>query len=312
MSVQYSLLFKNNSVNTGSACVYQTDPDITDPNVMSLAWFAQGAAPTTEIVFTWTVDYSFTWAQTGVLKPGVRFTASQTWPADLSKTNQVTFTNQGGIYTFTNQTTGARAGSLYITEDGSIPINSASVGIGMSGKGTFAVQAQPNQNLIFTPHPKYWITFGSFQPGQVLDVTRISNPVEVDFPPNVYSMTAILNRDNSWTVDQTSRVNAAFLDAQEEHGELAAWGQNVPRVGARYHGFEVGEEIGDGPGKTSSVKFRNMGDVKGKFRIKIGNGAWKEHEVQTGGAPVKVEIGKQPWNAINNGRCDLEYQRDNS
>jgi hypothetical protein len=55
-----------------------------------------------------------------------------------------------------------------------------------------------------------------------------------------------------------------------------------------------------------------LSESKGKFKIKIGNRDWTEHEVPTGGSPVKLEIGKQPWNAINNGKVDLQYQRDNS
>ena len=312
MGTTYNLLFQNNSTNTGSVCIYQTDPDISDPNVLSLAWFAQGAAPTTQIGFDWTVDYSFVWSQTGVLKSGVRFAASQTWPADLSKANQVTFTNTGGIYTFRDQTAGARAGSLYVTEDGSLPINQTSVGIGMSGKGTFAVQAQPNQNVVFTPHPKYWIAFGNFQPGQVLDVGTINNPAEISFPPNTYSMSAILNRDNSWTISTLSRVNAAFLRAKEKQGDLAVWGHDLEGVTAGYNAFEVGEGIGDGSGKTNNVKFRNQSGKKGSFKLKIGTGDWTTHEIGSGDPSQKYEIGKQSWNARNDGKADLEYDRDNT
>lgn len=212
--VQYSVIFVNNSSQTGSACIYQKDPDITIPDVMSLAWFAKDAAPTTKIAFSWSIEYDFVWSETGTLVPGVVFMASQVWPADLSSDNQVTFTNSDGAYTFSNQIAGPRTGNLYIKEDESIPVGVASVGIGMSGFGTFVVQAQPNMNLIFTPDPEYWITFGNYMQGEVVDITEVNNPAQIKFPPNVYSMTAILNPDNTWTITSTAQANANFLQAR--------------------------------------------------------------------------------------------------
>ncbi len=224
MSDNYSLIFVNNSSMLGDACVYQTDPNINDPNVMSLAWFSKRATPTTRVKFDWTIDYSFVWSETGVLVPGVVFSASQEWAADLSNKNQVQFTKAGGAYSFQNQGTGPQPGSLYIREDSTIPAKQASVGIGMSGAGTFAVQAQPNITAIFTPHPKYWISFGNFMAGQVLDITTITSAAAIDFPYAVYSMTAILNPDNTWTVMPTNGVNAAFIKARGKKSD-ALWGE---------------------------------------------------------------------------------------
>ncbi len=221
---KYTLNFVNNSSLTGDACVYQQDPDINDPNVMSLAWFCKPATPTTTVRFEWTIDYSFVWSETGKLQPGVMFTASQDWPADLTSSNQVQFTKVGGAYTFQNQQQGPQPGTLYVNQDGTITPNQASVGIGMSGSGTFAVQSQPNITAMFTPHPQYWITFGDFSQGEVLDITQITSDANIDFGVNNYSMTAILNADNTWTVEQTSATNAALLEARKKNPN-ALWGR---------------------------------------------------------------------------------------
>lgn len=163
-AMQYSIVVVNNSSNVGSACVYQQNPNMGDPDVMSLAWLVKYAFPTTRISFQWTVDYDFIWSQTGQLAPGIMFMASQMWPADLTTSNQVTLTSVGGTYTFQNQGAGPTPGNLSIQQDATIPPNQAAVGIGMSGAGTFVTQAQPNWNLIFTPPttPQYWITFGNY------------------------------------------------------------------------------------------------------------------------------------------------------
>ncbi|HEY0036700.1 MAG TPA: hypothetical protein VGB66_08440, partial [Longimicrobium sp.] len=198
-------------------------PTITDPSIMSLAWFTKGAAPTTTITFTWSIDYSFVWAQTGLLKAGVVFQAGQVWPADLSTRNQVTLTQENEVYTFENQTTGAATGNLYITEDPSILADQVAVGVGMSGSGTFVKQGQPNWNLTFTPHPQYWIAFGSYTHGEVMDISSMSDAGLIQFPPNEYSMTVTLNPDNTWTIVPTSQANAAFLEAKRSQ----TWGQQM-------------------------------------------------------------------------------------
>ena len=213
--VSYTLNVFNNSTQTGDTCIYQTDPNTNMPNVQSLAWFSKMSTPTTKMKFTWQVDYSFVWSETGVLVPGVVFDASQNQAADLSTSNQITFTNVGGAYDFQNQTVGPQAGTLYIRQDGTIASQAASVGIGMSGAGTFAVESQPNMSAMFTPHPVYWITFGNYVAGQVLDVATISQKKQILFPVNVYSMTATFNPDNTWSVSSTASVNSAFVTARK-------------------------------------------------------------------------------------------------
>jgi hypothetical protein len=202
--VKYSLTFVNYSSNTWDAAVYQKDPDLGVPNVQSLAWFAKTAAPTTKVVFSWTIDYSFVWSETGELVPGVMFNATQDWPANLDTQNKVTFTKDPA-YTFANQIQGPQPGILYISQDNTLPSKMASVGIGMSGSGVFAVQAQPNIQVSFTPHPQYWITFGQFTQGEVLDIGQVvGQAAQIQFPFNVYAITAILGPDNRWTVRPTS------------------------------------------------------------------------------------------------------------
>lgn len=200
MSQKYSINFKNNSRNYGKICVYQTAPDINDPQLVSLAWFAEPAHPTTRVSFQWSIDYDFIWDETGPLVPGVVFDASQTWPADLVTSNSVDFTSAQGALTFANQVAAGRAGTLYVHNSKDVPFDVASVGIAMSGAGTFARPAQPNLTYTFTPHPVYWVVFGDYQPGEVLDLETITGAQQINFNPNVYSVDVTLNLDNTWTV----------------------------------------------------------------------------------------------------------------
>ncbi len=201
----YTLEVVNNSTNAASIAVYQTDPNVGVRDVQSLAWFAEYAYPGTAVAFKWGLDYGFVWDKTGALLPGVVFEANQFTPADLEDSNEITlsYDKDNLAYHFENQrrSDSDKSGSLVITEDETVPLKDASVGIAMSGRGTFVVQAQPNMNLTFSPHPTYWVTFGDYVPGQVVDVTQSTGKAKVEFPPNVFTMKAILNQDNTWTIE---------------------------------------------------------------------------------------------------------------
>lgn len=210
MPTNYSLAITNNSTQFQNLCIYQKPVDLGVPNALSLAWLTAPAWPGTTVTFNWDVDYCFVWSQTGTLQPGVTFKAQQTVSADPNNlnNNQVVFADQlpqwGGTkpaLTFLpgSAAGNAQLGSLYIRELSTIPPRSASVGIGMSNAGVFVVDAEPNMNLVFTPHPEYWVTAGLFEQGEVLNIEQITNTAMVDFN-STFNMNAVLAADNTWTI----------------------------------------------------------------------------------------------------------------
>ncbi len=201
--MEYTLNFKNESSQKGNACIFQTDPNLGVHDVLSLAWLSKSACPSTELKFKWSVNYCYTWSRQGELKPGIVYDASQTWNADLTSRNAVDFVKDTALdaYTFENLTAGPQDGHLYIYEKRNVGAKECAVGIGMSGSGTFVVGSQPNMQLQFSPHPKYWMVFGSFQQGEVLDIEKVTATAqELAFPVNQYSMNVTLNADNTWSV----------------------------------------------------------------------------------------------------------------
>jgi rhizosphere induced protein len=200
----YTVHFVNNSSIIGSFCVFQQVPEMSYANVFALAWFSKFANPGTRVSFSWSLDYCFFWDDTGELVPGITFDDSEILAAGLTENNSVTLTKSDGGYQFIDQKTAGNAGSLTILTDTTIPANQASVGIGMSGAGTFAIQAEPNINYTFTPHPAYWVAFGNFAEGEVLDTTNLANTAQVIFPANIYAMNVTLNPDSTWTITQTA------------------------------------------------------------------------------------------------------------
>ncbi len=195
---KYSLTCMNNSQLSGSFAVFQKAPPSTIPgNVFSLAWFARPTAPGSQVTFSWGLDYSFVWSETGLLQPGINFAASQAVAADPDRLNLVQLTkDKYGATTFGHANGNGALGSLTIQQLSNVAPNKTSVGIGMSGSGTFAVQAAPNMTAVFTPHPNYWVVFGNYETGDVMDIQDVTEAVEVTYGGALTSRTANLSIEN--------------------------------------------------------------------------------------------------------------------
>ena len=71
----------------------------------------------------------------------------------------------------------------------------------MSGDGTFVVNAKSNLHHTFTPTPIHYIVASDeVEKGEVMDKTTITQTAEIQFPTGVYSMTATLQADNTWSI----------------------------------------------------------------------------------------------------------------
>jgi hypothetical protein len=196
----YSLKLINQSDNSWTFYVYQQVPNQQSANVFSLAWFCSpfNIVPSANITFEWTIDYTFVWGRTGTIQPGVTFSAGQTIFADPASLNTTTF----GIAPGPNllaAVSGPPQGSLVINDASSVPSNTYSVGIGMGEAGTFVTPAGPNLLHTFTPTPTYWIAAGTdVKIGTILDITTVTQNLQVIFPINVYAVSYTLGANNKW------------------------------------------------------------------------------------------------------------------
>jgi hypothetical protein len=196
----YLLTLQNASAAPWTFYVYQKLPQ-PSADVFSLAWFASPfvIVPGSKISFEWQIDYNFVWGATGVVMPGVTFNAGGEILADPAGNNTTTFSAQPGP----NLSTAVQAppsGSLVINDASNVPNNTYSVGIGMSGTGTYVVQAGPNLKHTFTPTPSYWVAAGSnVKVGTVLNIQTVTQTAEAKFPVNVFNLTGTLDQSNKWT-----------------------------------------------------------------------------------------------------------------
>jgi hypothetical protein len=203
---KYSLAVKNNSPDSGSICVYTTSPDTQQiqQDLRSLAWFTKAANPNGQVKFTWDLKFSFAWAESGLLVPGVSFEAGEIIDADPvdDQKNRAYFDRNNDAYLFGDpgQATPPSKGALAITTSKIIPSGIASIGVGINGKAALAVNATPNYQFTFIPKIQYWLAFGSFREGIVLDLnSMVRNICEIKFPAGVYDLKVTLQEDNTWS-----------------------------------------------------------------------------------------------------------------
>ena len=192
---QYSLTGINGSSSPGSFAVFQKPP--ANPVSFPLAWLTRSATPRAEVTFTWSVDYSFVWSETGVINSGINFSGRQIIPADPDKLNYVKLTADNyGATDFKPPNGSGSTGALTIVQLSDVVPDRASVGIGMSGSGTTVVPAAPNKTAVFKLHPNYWVVFGNYQAGEVIDVEDTTGAIEVTYPDGLTSRTVTIGPDD--------------------------------------------------------------------------------------------------------------------
>jgi len=202
-ATKYSIKMVNASSSPWTFYVYQQVPS-QSPSIFSLAWFASPIIIGTGKFFTasWYIDYSFVWAMTGVLQPGITFTAGEITSCDPLSANDIIFSDVSNTPGFSTPTYDpASKGSLVIHDDPTVPNSTFSVGIGMAGQGTFAVEAGGHLRHYFTPTPQYWIAAGSTTTvGDVLDIKTVTQTKQVNFGSGPYTKTATLQSDYTWLI----------------------------------------------------------------------------------------------------------------
>jgi hypothetical protein len=190
---QRQITLVNNSTSPTALALLQSS---------GLAWLAKYAYPGTQVRFTWDdTDLCFVWAGTGQISPGVVLDVSQVVSTSVDGNNVIDLSYDVPNRTFFlhNQRSGGRPGTLTISADQTVPVNAVAVGIGMSGKPTFVAQAQPNMTYSFSPQPIYFLAFGNITQSAVVDADSVKSQ-KVEFPPNVFALTATLGANNEWTV----------------------------------------------------------------------------------------------------------------
>jgi len=210
MATSYRLQVTNNSNAFEQFAVYQNDPDLGVANAMVLAWFVQGAHPGQTLYFEWNVDYSVMWSASGLTGGAVKFRIAQEVPCDPSDINrnglELTQQNDAPLLRPSKFTLGTpRTGSIYVNELSTLPDSAGMIGLAIGGKPAYAAPAVPNRLEVFSPHPNYWITAGTFEAGVALDVEEITTrSQQIEFDDGIFDLAVNLDRARVWSVSESA------------------------------------------------------------------------------------------------------------
>ncbi len=198
MACSFSLTIVNHAASANRLIVYQSRPETFAPDAASLVWLSQYSYPdpNAEVVFTWDDGWGFGWVNP---KPTHADGTSSDFVPASPENNQITLA-YSQAYHFIDQGPGGQPTRLYLKQDGTIPVGSpAMVGVGQECALVYGVQAQPNQTRSFDPSRNYCLAYGQYEPGQVLDLAAVGNPLQLPFSDQIRDLKTTLQADNTWT-----------------------------------------------------------------------------------------------------------------
>jgi rhizosphere induced protein len=201
MSTTLSLLFRNDSGRSGAVCVYQRSPEIEAAGGQPVAWITKSVAPSTNVLVTWQAEFAFVWREAHELSPTIALQAWQAWPADPAGQNQITVRRNERFYTFADPSQAPQPGALVILTDENVAPGVLSIGIGTGGMVTFVSPAKPGTTHAFAPDATYWIAFGDYVTGQVLDPLTIVPQVQLLFSSLITRLAVVLDAGDVWTTN---------------------------------------------------------------------------------------------------------------
>ena len=227
MPNSYSLTVINNSELTRPTfAVFAKLPADSSYDTLSTAWLTQPINAHSQYVFTWDITWGFVWSAQGT-GAGYQWSASGKLPANpVSQSGCAASFSYNGDFQLTPDLHDPSGDKLWITDAPNIPLPSkqkSSVGVTLGGSPACVTDAGPNLGQTFTLHPTYYINSGSYVQGQMVDGSSVTAFQQLAYTGGNTALTATLNPDNTWTVQNSRAINFAELfAARPEHAQLAA------------------------------------------------------------------------------------------
>ena len=196
----YELIIKNDSQTNGYAMLFCEKPDTGSPDLLTYVWQTKFLYSGVQASLKWQIDWGFMWRQINSVNA-----SQQIVPANLETSNkiQLAYDSEHQAFHFLEPTNGEQPGSILISTEPTVPVNMAEVGLALAGNPAFLVKALPNMNYIFTPKPAYWLVFGETNETGPVDIASLTNAVAINFPVNIYSLTATIQKDGTITLENT-------------------------------------------------------------------------------------------------------------
>lgn len=195
----YSIRVINQSTQQGNVVLFQKDQGLSSSNMSSIAWLSKPVYPNMQSQFQWETEFSFNLGE-GANVPGAIYHPFQVMQGNTTNLNTVKVNYNNDMAVLEGPIPGMQEGNLYIESYPSVALGQYLVGFGMGNQPTFVGQVIPGLMFVYQhPNPKYYITFGYYTQGQILE-SNIPNAIEICFPEGVTEMTATYNPNGTWTL----------------------------------------------------------------------------------------------------------------
>lgn len=200
-------------------------------NVYTLAWQCRYCPCGSTVRFNWSEKFSAIWCQPSQrLSIGVHCNVSPATQVDnlLAPYIYEPFTNISSIsgmapfsdgmnranlsyikdyatYKFSTTSSQPPENLFFTDSDITTPsantcstVIAAGIGIGVSNRGAFLVDVQPNTVTEWSMEPEYYLTWGNFSPGEIIDISMIGEKsLNIKFNDFLQSKSALLDSSNT-------------------------------------------------------------------------------------------------------------------
>jgi hypothetical protein len=190
---KYTVIVQNKSGKDGFALLFAQQSAYP-------VWQSKFTYNDVNSVFEWQENFGFVWQQYGA-----KNNSQQILPTDLKTNNEITldYDAQHQAFRFKDQKQGNPPGTLIINQSSTIPSGTVRIGLAIAGYPAAMQDSHPNSTLTIVQCSKYYVAFDVEEQTGVVNVNKTSKLALLKFPPNIYSLTATINEDFTWTVNNT-------------------------------------------------------------------------------------------------------------
>jgi hypothetical protein len=195
---RYRLELRNFSGEVIAPCLYWTIPG--DGSLLSAAWSAQTAAPTTRVAWDFEYVPAFLCA-TGAPETGGPAGGSGTvLPVVFAFNNSVELSFDHGKYSFGTPRSYGTRDTLYLMQAATVQSGAATVGVGIAGQAAVVAASAASTMLSFPVALQLNLGFAAATPGTILDLSAVQQATVIEYPENISALYVTCGKDGQLLV----------------------------------------------------------------------------------------------------------------